>query len=357
MVETRSGSYYMELADKLERDRDLSDDEFASVLLVDDPQFSEYLSAKAREVREKVYGKDVYLRGLIEFTNYCKNNCYYCGIRCGNKNAERYRLSEEEILSCSDRGYELGFRTIVLQGGEDPYFTDDRIVSIVRKIKEQHPDTAVTLSIGEREKESYQRFYDAGADRYLLRHETADKAHYETLHPANMSFEHRMQCLRDLHEIGYQVGCGMMVGSPGQRIEHLVKDLRFLQEFKPEMVGIGPFIPHRDTRYADEQPGTVGMTLRLLSVIRLLLPEVLLPATTALGTIDVLGREKGITAGANVVMPNLSPVGVRGKYLLYDNKICTGDEAAECIRCMTLRVAKTGYKVVESRGDHIGYRK
>ena len=357
MVETRSGSYYMELADKLERDRDLSDDEFASVLLVDDPQFSEYLSAKAREVREKVYGKDVYLRGLIEFTNYCKNNCYYCGIRCGNKNAERYRLSEEEILSCSDRGYELGFRTIVLQGGEDPYFTDDRIVSIVRKIKEQHPDTAVTLSIGEREKESYQRFYDAGADRYLLRHETADKAHYETLHPANMSFEHRMQCLRDLHEIGYQVGCGMMVGSPGQRIEHLVKDLRFLQEFKPEMVGIGPFIPHRDTRYANEQPGTVGMTLRLLSVIRLLLPEVLLPATTALGTIDVLGREKGITAGANVVMPNLSPVGVRGKYLLYDNKICTGDEAAECIRCMTLRVAKTGYKVVESRGDHIGYRK
>lgn len=357
MVETRSGSYYMELADKLERDRDLSDDEFASVLLVDDPQFSEYLSAKAREVREKVYGKDVYLRGLIEFTNYCKNNCYYCGIRCGNKNAERYRLSEEEILSCSDRGYELGFRTIVLQGGEDPYFTDDRIVSIVRKIKEQHPDTAVTLSIGEREKESYQRFYDAGADRYLLRHETADKAHYETLHPANMSFEHRMQCLRDLHEIGYQVGCGMMVGSPGQRIEHLVKDLRFLQEFKPEMVGIGPFIPHRDTRYADEQPGTVGMTLRLLSVIRLLLPEVLLPATTALGTIDVLGREKGITAGANVVMPNLSPVSVRGKYLLYDNKICTGDEAAECIRCMTLRVAKTGYKVVESRGDHIGYRK
>ena len=357
MVETRSGNYYMGLADKLERDRDLTDEEFVSVLLVDDPQFSEYLSAKARAVREKVYGKEVYLRGLIEFTNYCKNNCYYCGIRCGNKNAERYRLSEEEILSCSDKGYELGFRTIVLQGGEDPYFTDERIVSIVRKIKEQHPDTAVTLSIGERERESYQKFYDAGADRYLLRHETADKAHYERLHPANMSFEHRMQCLRDLHEIGYQVGCGMMVGSPGQKIEHLVKDLRFLQEFKPEMVGIGPFIPHRDTRYADEQPGTVGMTLRLLSVIRLLLPEVLLPATTALGTIDVLGREKGITAGANVVMPNLSPVGVRGKYLLYDNKICTGDEAAECIRCMTLRVAKTGYKVVESRGDHIGYRK
>ncbi|MDO5456518.1 MAG: [FeFe] hydrogenase H-cluster radical SAM maturase HydE [Eubacteriales bacterium] len=353
MAETRSDNYYMELADRLECDRDLTDDEFASVILFDDPQFSEYLSAKARRVRERVYGKDVYLRGLIEFTNYCKNNCYYCGIRSGNKNAERYRLSEEEILSCCDMGHELGFRTIVLQGGEDPYFTDERIVSIVSKIKNRYPDTAVTLSIGEKERESYQKFYDAGADRYLLRHETADQSHYEMLHPANMSYAHRMQCLKDLHEIGFQVGCGMMLGSPGQKTEHLVRDLRFLQEFKPEMVGIGPFIPHRDTKYADCQPGTVEMTLRLLSVIRLLLPEVLLPATTALGTIDPLGREKGLAAGANVVMPNLSPVGVRGKYLLYDNKICTGDEAAECIRCMEMRVARAGYRVVESRGDHI----
>ena len=357
MLETKSDKYYMGLVGKLEQDRDLSDDEFSKVLLHDGPQFSEYLSAKARTVREKYYGKDVYLRGLIEFTNYCRNNCYYCGIRRGNKNAERYRLSEEDILSCSNLGYELGFRTIVLQGGEDPYYTDDRIVSIVSKIKEQHPDVAVTLSIGERERESFQRFYTAGADRYLLRHETADQNHYEMLHPANMSYEHRIQCLRDLHEIGYQVGCGMMVGSPGQKTHHLIKDLRFLQELKPEMVGIGPFIPHRDTIYADHQPGTVEMTLRLLSVIRLLLPEVLLPATTALGTIDVLGREKGLTAGANVVMPNLSPTDVRGKYLLYDNKICTGDEAAECIRCMSMRVARTGYQVVESRGDHSRYRR
>ena len=217
MTDTGSRSYHMELADKLERDRDLSDDEFAAVLISDDPQFSDYLSAKARSAREKVYGKDVYLRGLIEFTNYCRNNCNYCGIRSGNKNAERYRLSMEDIISCCDMGYGLGFRTFVLQGGEDPYYTDERIVSIVGKIKERYPDTAVTLSIGERERESYQKFYDAGADRYLLRHETADKDHYETLHPANMSFDHRMRCLQDLHEIGYQVGCGMMVGSPGQK--------------------------------------------------------------------------------------------------------------------------------------------
>ena len=357
MKGTKAESDSIGLIDKLEQDRDLNDEELTSVLLCDEPHFRDYLSERARSVRESVYGKAVYVRGLIEFTNHCRNNCFYCGIRCGNKNVERYRLNEEEILSCSDLGYELGFRTFVLQGGEDPYFTDERMVSIIRKLKERHPDTAVTLSIGERERESYQQLYDAGADRYLLRHETADKNHYEQLHPANMSYEHRMQCLRDLHEIGFQVGCGMMVGSPGQRIEHLLKDLRFIQSFKPEMVGIGPFIPHHDTKYAEEQPGSVDLTLRLLSVIRLMLPEVLLPATTALGTLDASGREKGLTAGANVVMPNLSPVDVRKKYLLYDNKICTGDEAAECIRCMSMRVARAGYQIVESRGDHIRYGK
>lgn len=345
---------YTGLVDKLERERDLSDEEFSLILTCREPGFSEYLASKARAARERFYGRDVYLRGLIEFTNICRNDCRYCGIRRSNKNVERYRLSEEQILSCADNGYALGFRTIVLQGGEDPYFTDDRMVSIVRKIRERHPDCAITLSIGEREKESYQRLFDAGADRYLLRHETADRDHYEFLHPKDMSFGHRMQCLKDLREIGYQVGCGMMVGSPGQELRHLVKDLRFLQMFRPEMAGIGPFIPHRDTEYADEPAGTAAMTLRLLSVIRLLLPDVLLPATTALGTIDPLGREKGLLAGANVVMPNLSPTDVRGKYLLYDNKICTGDEAAECIRCMALRVARTGYQVVESRGDHAG---
>jgi len=355
MLEPDKRSYCFGVADKLEAERDLTDDEFSAVLLCDEPGFDEYLSEKARAIREKYYGKAVYLRGLIEFTNYCKNNCYYCGIRRGNANAERYRLSEEQIISCCDMGYDLGFRTFVLQGGEDPYYTDDKVVSIVKAIKEGHPDCAVTLSIGEREKDSYQKFFDAGADRYLLRHETADKEHYEMLHPSELSFDHRMQCLRDLKEIGYQVGCGMMVGSPYQKTEHLVKDLRFLQGFKPEMVGIGPFIPHHDTQFADCNAGTVDMTLRLLSVIRLLLPDVLLPATTALGTIDPRGREKGILAGANVVMPNLSPSDVRGKYLLYDNKICTGDEAAECIRCMAMRISSVGYETVVSRGDHAAF--
>ncbi len=357
MTETDKKTDCFELADRLEKTGDLTDEELIRVLLCDEPGFDGALAEKAVAAREKYYGKDVYIRGLVEFTNYCKNNCSYCGVRRGNPNAERYRLSKEQILECCDTGYGLGFRTFVLQGGEDPYFTDDRMVSIIKAIKQRHPDTAVTLSIGEREKESCRRLFEAGADRYLLRHETADKAHYESLHPAEMSFEHRMQCLRDLRETGFQVGCGMMVGSPGQRTEHLVKDLRFLQDFKPEMVGIGPFIPHHDTPFADRKAGTVEMTLRLLSVIRLLLPKVLLPATTALGTIDAFGREKGLRAGANVVMPNLSPTGVRGKYLLYDNKICTGDEAAECVRCMSLRVAKAGFRVVERRGDHVGFRK
>ena len=348
---------YRELADRLAAARDLTDEELCAVLRCEDPDFGGYLAEKAREVRESVYGKDVFLRGLIEFTNYCKNNCYYCGIRRDNRNAERYRLQEEEILSCSDMGYDLGFRTFVLQGGEDPYYTDERMISIIKSLKERHPDCAVTLSIGEREIESYQAFFDAGADRYLLRHETADRAHYETLHPEEMSYAHRMQCLRNLREIGFQVGCGMMVGSPGQQVEYLVEDLRFLQAVKPEMVGMGPFIPHHDTQYADCEAGTVELTLRLLSIVRLMLPDVLLPATTALGTVDPLGREKGLLAGANVVMPNLSPVDVRKKYLLYDNKICTGDEAAECIRCLTGRVTRVGYRVVVDRGDHIRHKK
>lgn len=352
-----TSSYFDNLAEKLEKTRNLTDNEFLELLTSENCEVDEILASKARTVREGIYGKEVYLRGLIEFTNYCKNNCYYCGIRRDNRNAERYRLNEEQILECSEQGYDLGFRTIVLQGGEDPYFTDERLISIVKGIKKQHPDCAVTLSIGERDYDSYKRLFDAGADRYLLRHETADKCHYEKLHPAEMSFEHRMQCLKDLHEIGYQVGCGMMVGSPWQEPEHLLKDIRFLQEFQPEMVGIGPFIPHHDTEFAGFAAGTAELTIRLLSIIRLILPDCLLPATTALGTIDPMGREKGILAGANVVMPNLSPGNVRGKYLLYDNKICTGDEAAECIRCMAARVEKVGYKVVQSRGDHINFKK
>ena len=344
-----------DIIDKLVKTRDLTDEEFEKLILCEDKETTEYLASKAREVREAVYGKEVYLRGLIEFTNYCKNDCLYCGIRRSNKNADRYRLTDEQILNCCEVGYKLGFRTFVLQGGEDAYFNDDVLVPLIKEIKEKYPDCALTLSVGEREKDSYQKLFYAVSDRYLLRHETADKEHYESLHPAELSFEHRMQCLWDLKEIGYQVGCGMMIGSPNQTVKHLIKDLRFLQDFKPEMVGIGPFIPHHDTPFADRETGSVDITLKLLSIIRIMLPEVLLPATTALGTADGLGREKGILAGANVVMPNLSPTDVRGKYLLYDNKICTGDEAAECIRCMTLRVQKVGYEVVQKRGDHIRF--
>lgn len=322
------------------------------VLLSTDENFISNFKDKARSIADNVFGKDIYIRGLIEFTNYCKNNCYYCGIRCGNQNADRYRLSKEDILSCCDNGYELGFRTFVLQGGEDPVFTDKCICEMVSKIKEKYPDCAVTLSIGEKPRESYQAFFDAGADRYLLRHETADKNHYEKLHPREMSFENRKRCLYDLKEIGYQTGCGFMVGSPYQTIDTLYEDLKFIEELQPEMVGIGPFIPQKDTPFRDENAGTLEMTLRLLSVIRMMQQDVLLPATTALGTIHPMGRELGILAGANVVMPNLSPRDVRNKYALYDNKICTGEEAAECRYCLDRRMQNIGYNIVVGRGDY-----
>lgn len=340
------------LIDKLERNNDLTDEEFIVLLTADSPELDACLAAHARKVREKYYGKDVYIRGLIEFTNHCRNNCYYCGIRRDNPNAQRYRLTMEEILTCCETGQQLGFRTFVLQGGEDAYFTDERLAELIRAIKKRCPDCAVTLSIGEREKDSYAKLFAAGAERFLLRHETADKVHYESLHPAEMSFDHRMKCLQDLRDIGYQVGCGMMVGSPGQTSAQLLQDIRFLQKFQPEMVGIGPFIPQHDTPLAEYPAGTAKLTVRLLSIIRLLLPQVLLPATTALGTIDTQGREKGLLAGANVLMPNLSPTAVRQKYALYDNKICMGEEAAECVNCLAKRVASTGYKIVSNRGDH-----
>ena len=344
------------LLDKLETNKNLTDDELTLLIEDNAPELAAELALRARAVREKIYGKKVYIRGLIEFTNYCRNNCYYCGIRRDNGKAKRYRLTHEEILACCAAGYQLGFRTFVLQGGEDSYFTDDRLTELIRTIKKSHPDCAVTLSVGERERYSYERLFEAGADRYLLRHETADQAHYESLHPAELSHQHRLQCLHDLKAIGYQVGCGMMIGSPGQTTEHLIKDLRFLQELQPEMVGIGPFIPQHDTPLANCQAGTAGLTLKLLSIIRLLLPQVLLPATTALGTIDPQGREKGLLAGANVLMPNLSPVTVRRKYALYDNKICMGEEAAECIRCLSKRVETTGYHIIKDRGDHPGFK-
>ena len=341
----------MGLIDRLRKETALPREELGILLSTMTKEDAEYLYRNADEVRREHYGTDVYIRGLIEFTNYCRNDCLYCGIRRSNTRAQRYRLTTEEILDCCDKGYLLGFRTFVLQGGEDLFFTDEKICAIVSEIKKRHPDCAVTLSIGERQRESYEAFFKAGADRYLLRHETINPAHYRLLHPKELTIENRRQCLNDLREIGFQVGCGMMVGSPYQTLDYILDDLYFMKDFRPHMIGIGPFIPHADTPFHDRERGTLEDTLRLLAIIRLMNPRVLLPATTALGTIYPLGREMGIQAGANVVMPNLSPTGVRDKYMLYDGKICTGDEAAECRRCMELRMEKIGYHVVSARGD------
>ena len=339
-----------ELVDKLETLQVLEREEFKKILQCDD----DYLFERARCAAQKIYGKNVFMRGLIEFTSYCKNNCYYCGLRAGNKEAERYRLSKEQILECCKIGYPLGFRTFVLQGGEDAHYTDETLVDIVREIKTAYPDCAVTLSIGERSYESYERLFKAGADRYLLRHETASDEHYKTLHPDSMSPANRKKCLHDLKKIGYQVGCGFMVGSPNQTLEHIVDDLLFIKELQPQMVGIGPFIPHSNTPFKDKIAGNVNLTLNILAVLRLMQPNLLIPATTALGTLDSRGRERGILAGANVIMPNLSPVEVRKKYMLYNNKICTGEEAAECAFCMRNRIKQIGYEIAVSRGDWVG---
>lgn len=339
----------MNIIEKLRTCRDLSDEDFLRLLKTE--EYDRELFASAVQLRQEHYGNDVYLRGLIEISSYCKNDCYYCGIRKSNNRAERYRLSEEEIMECSRQGYSLGFRTFVLQGGEDPWFTDERICRIVSSIKEEHPDCAVTLSLGEKSRSSYQAYFDAGADRYLLRHETADPEHYSRLHPEEMSLSVRKQCLWDLKEIGYQVGSGFMVGSPWQTLENLISDIRFLQELGPDMIGIGPYINHRDTPFHDFESGSLTLCLRMLGILRHVFPDALIPATTALGTIHPQGRELGLLAGANVVMPNLSPVGVRKKYELYDNKICTGEEAAECRGCLERRVSSAGFEIVVDRGD------
>ena len=340
-----------DLIDRLSAGEALSEAQLLQLIEARDDEAAALLSARAVAARRAIYGTDVYTRGLIEISNICKNDCLYCGIRRSNGNAKRYRLTPEQILECADEGHALGFRTFVLQGGEDMWFTDERLCGIVSALKARFPDCAVTLSMGERSRESYRRLFDAGAERYLLRHETADPDHYARLHPKEMCWENRMRCLRNLRKIGYQVGCGFMVGSPFQTAAHLAKDLAFIQAFKPDMCGIGPFIPHHDTPFADRPAGTLELTLFLLSVIRLIHPPVLLPATTALGTIDPTGREKGIQAGANVVMPNLSPVGVRKQYELYDNKICTGEESAQCRGCLERRMEGIGYRLVIDRGD------
>ena len=334
----------------ISRIKEFNDDELKQLIEYDESINQDLIKA-ADAVRRGYYGDKVYLRGLIEFTNYCKNDCYYCGIRCENRKANRYRLSKEEILMACKEGYELGYRTFVLQGGEDGQYTDDIICDIVSSIRSKYEDCAITLSIGERSKASYKAYFDAGANRYLLRHETADKAHYEKLHPDVMSLDNRKRCLYELKEIGFQVGSGFMVGSPYQTTECLVEDIRLLQDLEPDMIGIGPFISHKDTPFKDCENGSARLTLRLISILRLLFPYVLLPSTTALGTISPTGRELGLQAGANVVMPNLTPVRYRQQYELYDNKICTGEEAAECRGCLEKRIEAAGYRAVTDRGD------
>ena len=339
------------LIDRLAVGESLSHGELVTLIDERTLDTAAYLAEKAVSVRKAIYGNTVYIRGLIEVSNICKNDCLYCGIRAGNPHCDRYRLTEEDILSACAEGYELGFRTFVLQGGEDGHFTDERLTSLLTAIKAAHPDCAVTLSLGERSRESYQRLFEAGADRYLLRHETATKSHYERLHPVSLSFDNRMNCLRDLREIGYQVGCGFMVGSPYQTTADIARDLAFIADFKPDMCGIGPFIPHKDTVFADFTAGTVELTCYLLSIIRLIHPPVLLPATTALGTIHPEGRELGILSGANVVMPNLSPPSVRKKYMLYNDKVSDGAESAQSKDELVRRMTAIGYEVVTARGD------
>lgn len=338
------------LLERLNENHSLSLDEYEALIEAQTPDLAQKAAALADRARREIYGNKIYVRGLIEIGNVCRNDCYYCGIRRSNKSCDRYVLDDETILACCDEGDALGFRTFVLQSGEG-CLSVARVCDFVREIKRRHPACAVTLSLGEYDRANYQKMFDAGADRYLLRHETADKAHYEKLHPAALSFDRRMNCLRDLKEIGFQVGCGFMVGSPFQTARTLAKDLKFIEAFQPDMCGIGPFVPHHATPFADEPAGTVEQTCYLLSLLRLIRPNLLLPATTALGTIDPRGREKGILAGANVVMPNLSPTATRKQYDLYDNKICTGDESAQCKNCLNMRMRAIGFEIVTDRGD------
>lgn len=347
----------LSLVDKLCERRSLSVDEYERLVAGRTPELAEELARRAVAERKRVWGTKVFARGLIEVSSYCVNDCYYCGIRRSNRQVARYRLSPERILACAEEGYGLGFRTFVLQGGEDPWFSDERLCDIVARVRSTHPDCAVTLSMGERSRASYQALHDAGAERYLLRHETANPLHYRRLHPPEMSFERRMRCLEDLRDIGYAVGIGFMVGSPYQQPRDLAMDLKLVEEFGPQMCGIGPFVAHHATPFASQESGSLELTCYLLSIIRLIGPGILLPATTALGSIHPQGREKGIMSGANVVMPNLSPADVRKDYELYDGKICAGEEAAECRGCLAARMRSIGYEIVVDRGDPVDERR
>jgi biotin synthase len=310
------------------------------------------LALMARQTAQSRFGKGVYVRALIEISSYCRNNCYYCGLRCSNSMAQRYRLSKEEILDCCRQAAGLGFNTFVLQGGEDPLQSDEWLADVVAAIRAEFPKKAITLSVGERSMEGYSLLRSVGTDRYLLRHETADAGHYSHLHPANMSLENRLQCLANLKALGYQVGSGMMVGSPGQTVEHLVEDLMLLDELQPQMIGIGPFIPATGTPFEGERPGSVDDTLLLVSLLRLRFPRALIPATTALATLCNDGTQRAVLAGANVVMPNFTPLHCRTKYSIYDNKKSSGSESAQQLDLLAVKLDEIGYHIDFSRGDY-----
>ncbi len=341
----------IEIIDKLNRDKRLGRNEWVQLIATFTPGDLDYAMAEAHRIATARFGRKIFFRGIVEFTNICRNDCYYCGIRCSNANVQRYRLDEDDILRCCSDGYRHGFRTFVLQGGEDPFYTTDKMCGIVRRISAEWPDCAVTLSIGELSRDDYQALYDAGAARYLLRHETADPEHYSMLHPAGMTIANRMRCLRDLREIGYQTGCGIMIGTPHQTPEHIAKDMMFMCDFEPEMIGLGPFIPHHDTPFRDEPAGSVDLTLLVIALCRIMLPDALIPSTTALGTAETDGRQRGVLAGCNVVMPNLSPMDVRKKYMLYDGKAGTDMSAEAGIRALCQQMEEIGYEVVIGRGD------
>ena len=318
---------------------------------VQDPTILQLLRENAVRTARQQFGLGIYIRGLIELSSYCKCNCLYCGLRRSNRDAERDRRTAEEVLECCKEGYKLGFRTFVLQGGEDGTHSDEWLEMLICQMRSLYPDVAITLSLGERSEQSYIRLKRAGANRYLLRHEAANAALYESLHPDGRGLQHRLMCAEALQRSGYQVGLGMMIGVKGQTIDHIVEDLMLIERMKPEMVGIGPFLPHKATPLGGEPAGDLNLTLATIAIVRLLLPKALLPSTTALATLTPRGRLEGILSGANVVMPNLSPSDVRAKYAIYENKASWGKEAAEGLEALERELESIGYHIDYSRGD------
>lgn len=310
------------------------------------------LRQNAVRTARKQFGLGIYIRGLIELSSYCYCDCLYCGLRRSNRSAERYRLSIDEVMECCKEGYKLGFRTFVLQGGEDGTHSDEWLEELVCRIRSRYEDVAITLSLGERGEASYLRLKRAGANRYLLRHEAANEALYESLHPKGRGLQHRLSCLEALKRCGYQTGMGMMIGVKGQTIEHLVEDLLLIRKMQPEMVGIGPFLPHHATPLGNEPAGDLQLTLATIAIVRLMLPHALIPSTTALATLTPRGRLEGILSGANVVMPNLSPSDVRAKYAIYENKASWGKEAAEGLAALESELQSIGYHIDYARGDY-----